>query len=232
MKESGHVKIRILYGGPYEVSGEIPLNQVIIGTDGRGESRQWQDGRKYPPRDEDYHLCRCGHSKDRPYCDGTHKDRGFTGQEVADKLPYEIQAKSYSGKTLNLMDQENLCAGARFCDPDGSVWVLAVRSGDPENERMAIQEACDCPSGRLTVTHKDGTVIEPELPREIGVVEDVYMDNRGPLWVKGGILLEGADGEPYEARNRVTLCRCGESRNLPFCDASHYQCDHMKGVDP
>jgi CDGSH-type Zn-finger protein len=43
----------------------------------------------------------------------------------------------------------------------------------------------------------------------------------GPLWVKGGIPVEAADGFEYEKRNRVTLCRCGRSGHKPFCDGSH-----------
>ena len=43
----------------------------------------------------------------------------------------------------------------------------------------------------------------------------------GPIWVKGGIRIEGADGKSYEIRNRVTLCRCGQSSNKPFCDGTH-----------
>jgi hypothetical protein len=43
----------------------------------------------------------------------------------------------------------------------------------------------------------------------------------GPLWVHGGIGVIGADGFAYEVRNRVALCRCGASRNKPFCDGSH-----------
>jgi CDGSH-type Zn-finger protein len=39
--------------------------------------------------------------------------------------------------------------------------------------------------------------------------------------VKGGVAVESADGEAYEARNRVTLCRCGRSNNKPFCDGTH-----------
>ena len=35
--------------------------------------------------------------------------------------------------------------------------------------------------------------------------------------------IEGADGEAYEARNRVTLCRCGASNNKPFCDGKHVE---------
>jgi CDGSH-type Zn-finger protein len=39
--------------------------------------------------------------------------------------------------------------------------------------------------------------------------------------VRGGIEVTSADGDAYEVRNRVTLCRCGASANKPFCDASH-----------
>jgi CDGSH-type Zn-finger protein len=43
----------------------------------------------------------------------------------------------------------------------------------------------------------------------------------GPLWIRGGIPVAGADGREYEVRNRVTLCRCGRSNNKPLCDGSH-----------
>jgi len=33
----------------------------------------------------------------------------------------------------------------------------------------------------------------------------------------------GADGRAYEVRNRVSLCRCGKSKNKPFCDGSHLE---------
>jgi CDGSH-type Zn-finger protein len=52
-------------------------------------------------------------------------------------------------------------------------------------------------------------------------MEDPVQGVAGPLCVRGGIPVVGADGEPYEVRNRVTLCRCGASRNKPFCDGSH-----------
>ena len=41
------------------------------------------------------------------------------------------------------------------------------------------------------------------------------------MWVKGGLRIESSDGTNYEIRNRVTLCRCGKSKNKPFCDSSH-----------
>jgi len=62
---------------------------------------------------------------------------------------------------------------------------------------------------------------EPELPVSIGLIEDPAQGCSGPLWVRGGIQIESADGFKYEIRNRVTLCRCGKSQNKPFCDGTH-----------
>ena len=61
----------------------------------------------------------------------------------------------------------------------------------------------------------DGTPIEPGFEPSIATVPD------GPLWVRGGISITTQDGYTYEVRNRVTLCRCGQSKNKPFCDGTH-----------
>jgi hypothetical protein len=66
-----------------------------------------------------------------------------------------------------------------------------------------------------------GAAIEPELAPSIGLVEDPAEGCSGPLWLRGGIAVVSADGEEYEVRNRMTLCRCGGSRNKPFCDGTH-----------
>lgn len=224
-------KIKILPGGPYEVSEEIPLKIAAIGIDGRGTSETWEAGKEYAKQEEPYHLCRCGHSSNKPYCDGTHNEIGFEGKELADKTPYLEGCKRYVGETVDLLDNESLCASMRFCDRGLGVWDAAIQSGDEANRELAIQEACDCAAGRLTIVEKDGTPIEPDLPKEIDPIQDTAAGYRGPLWVKGGIELEGADGESYEVRNRMTLCRCGESQNMPFCDIHHLQCPHMKGQD-
>lgn len=223
----GKKRVRILPCGPYEVSGEVPLKEQTIGVNDRGESVEWVEGKTYDLPGEPYHLCRCGHTKSKPFCDGSHVAQDFTGEEVADKTPYAEQAVRYEGPGIDLLDQENLCAVARFCDPGEQVWGYVEDSGDATCEKIAIQQACDCPSGRLTAVKKDGTVIEPELAQDIGVVEDPQKGHHGPLWVRGGIEITGEDGS-YEVRNRVTLCRCGESSNMPFCDASHLMCPHME----
>ena len=56
-----------------------------------------------------------------------------------------------------------------------------------------------------------------------GLIEDPSLGVSGPLWVRGGIPVTGADGGQYEVRKRVTLCRCGQSKNKPFCDGSHIE---------
>ena len=48
--------------------------------------------------------------------------------------------------------------------------------------------------------------------------------------MRGGIRIESSDGEAYETRNRVTLCRCGLSENKPFCDGSHASAAFQDGL--
>ncbi len=231
MEKASGKKITILKNGPYEVSGNVPLNQAVIGANAEGESISWEKGCAFTPTEEPYHLCRCGRSKNKPYCDGTHEEIGFNGREHADQRLYSESADLQQGPGIDLLDDENLCAGARFCDVGKRVWGYVDASQNEENVQAAIREARNCPAGRLTAVDKNGTMIEPDLPAEISPVEDPVRDFQGPLWVKGGIAAEGANGETYEVRNRVTLCRCGESQNQPYCDGSHYACQHMQGKE-
>jgi CDGSH-type Zn-finger protein len=213
-------KIKISKDGPYLVSGGIPLSEQIICIDSEGECHGWREGKKYPIQ-ENYALCRCGHSQNKPFCDGMHKKIHFDGTETASRQPYLAQAKKVDGPGLKLTDVQNLCASARFCHRAGGTWKLTKQSDNPEAKQKAIEEACDCPSGRLVAWEKGGKAIEPEFEPSIGLVKDPQVKGVGPIWVRGGIPIESADGTIYEIRNRVTLCGCGESANKPFCDGSH-----------
>jgi hypothetical protein len=98
-------------------------------------------------------------------------------------------------------------------------WFRRDGNGQP---KTGLRQVGMCPSGRLIAIDKEtGNPVEPELPQSIGVVEDTAEKCSGPLWVRGGISLVGSDGQAYEVRNRVTLCRCGRSDNKPFCNGSH-----------
>jgi CDGSH-type Zn-finger protein len=226
-------KITITPAGPYIVSGDVPLDQAFIEPDEDGASKEWSKGRTYDTGGgEVYALCRCGHSKHKPFCDGSHAKVGWDRPETASRTPYLEAARAYRGEVISMLDREELCVGARFCDRGLNAWNYAMKADaeHPEYEEAAVYEATRCPSGRLTVK-KDGELIEPELKQEISLVEDKAKGVRGPLAVTGGITLVSADGAEYELRNRYTLCRCGLSRNLPFCDASHFMSSEMQGLD-
>lgn len=236
MSEKKHGKITITTDGPYQVEGDVPVNLASIGVDDEGNSIRWdkKEACENPQKDmmEDcVMLCRCGRSKTKPYCDGTHEDAGFCGKEKPETSTYQERARVLPGEAATLLDDAGLCVGARFCDLGASVWNYAQQSGDPENMAMAVSESTKCPSGRLTLVTPEGEFIEPGLDKEISATQDPANDCRGPLWVQGGIEIEGPHGEKYEVRNRVTLCRCGQSANQPYCDGSHYNCDHMQGLD-
>ena len=213
-------KVKVSENGPYLVSGYIPLSKQRIGIDAEGYSFEWREGEKYPPQ-ESYSLCRCGHSKTKPFCDGTHAKIHFDGKEKANRQAYLDQASKIVGPALDLTDVKELCAAARFCDRAGGIWTLTRRSGNQEAKRTAIEEAGNCPAGRLVVWNKEGEPIEPGFEPSIVIVEDPQEEMSGPIWVRGGIPIESADGRIYEIRNRLTLCRCGKSSNKPFCDGSH-----------
>jgi CDGSH-type Zn-finger protein len=217
-------KITIIKNGPYQVSGNMPLAKEIITVDRNGDSAGWEKGKEYPA-EEKYFLCRCGQSKNKPYCDGTHAKDGFDGTETADKNAYFDKAEKIEGGGVDLFDVPELCARARFChDRISDVWENSQNSGDPEKKDKAVRQACNCPSGRLAAyDKKTEKIIEPEFDPLISLVEDPAKKVSGPVWVKGGVPVESADGTKYEARNRVTLCRCGKSRNKPFCDGCHIE---------
>ena len=213
-------RIKVSKNGPCLISGGVPLAEEIIHIDVEGQCHGWREGKKYPLQ-ENCALCRCGHSRHKPFCDDTHIKVHFDGTETASHESYLEQANEISGPALRLTDAKALCASARFCHRAGGTWKLTSQSDDPEAKKTAIEEACDCPSGRLVTWDTDGKAIEPDFEPSIGLVEDPQAHSMGPIWVRGGIPIESADGTPYEVRNRITLCRCGRSSNKPFCDGRH-----------
>jgi len=218
---SAKSKVVISKDGPYLVSGKAPLTRDIAKAGKSGDPEEWQEGERFPEQ-EAYALCRCGQSGNKPFCDGMHTRVGFNGFETASRRPFNQVAKRFKGPELELADAEELCSSARFCRPAGGTWHNVKKSDRPEAKKSAIDTAGKCPSGRLVVIdRKTGKSIEPAHKPGIGLIEDPQLGVSGPVWLKGGIELETADGGKYEARNRMTLCRCGASKNKPFCDGAH-----------
>jgi CDGSH-type Zn-finger protein len=216
------MKIKIVKNGPYIVSGGVPLYEQIIVTDEAGHTKDLVDEKEFPLQNT-YTLCRCGKSKNKPYCDGTHNDIHFDGTEKASRKPYIEKAEIFEGPELRLTDAHEFCDHSRFCMRSGGIRNLIEKSDDPEAKQTAIEEAMICPSGRLVLwDKKTEKPFEKEFKPSIVLVRDEQKRCQGPIWVRGGIPIESADGTIYETRNRVTLCRCGKSENKPYCDGSHW----------
>ncbi len=163
-------RIKVTKDGPYIVSGGVPLarENTIIGTD--GEPAEWEKGPAYPKR-KTYTLCRCGQSKTKPFCDGSHVQAAFDGTETAGRGAYLENAEKTVGPRVDLTWSPEFCAVARFCHRGEEAWGYAERSDDPTCREAAIEEACACPSGSLVAWDKaTGAAIEPELAPSISVI--------------------------------------------------------------
>ena len=217
-------KITVRPNGPYIVRGGIPLVRKSQIMSEHGEPLTWKKD-SVLDTESTYRLCRCGQSKEKPFCDGSHTLKEFDGFESADTGPIADREKVFTGQQISVGDDHSLCVHSGFCgNRITNIWKML---NDPDDslvrgQIMAMVEKC--PSGTLTFAlEADGVIVEPDLPKEISVIED------GPLWVSGSIPVERRDGQPLEIRNRMTLCRCGASSNKPFCDGTHKEVGFTDG---
>ena len=202
--------------GPYVVTGSVPLRDTRPVMSEHGEPLTWQSEAASEQRPV-YALCRCGESSRKPYCDVTHTEIGFDGTEAAPTDSFRERCADLGGTGIQVSDDRSICVHAGFCgNRVTNVWKMTRETDDSVVRAQVMAMVERCPSGALSYT-VDGAEVEPALPMEIAVIAD------GPLWLTGGIPVQRADGESFETRNRVTLCRCGHSANKPLCDGSHKQ---------
>lgn len=158
-------------------------------------------------------LCRCGGSKNKPFCDGSHNSNGFRseGGEPAGR----DRLISYEGQEVTVNFNPRICSHAAECARIApKVFNSAERPWiQPDNGTVADVEAvvAACPSGALTLpgpTHK--TVDRPEI--------EVSRD--GPYWITGP-QIEGDGAGEGATTEKYVLCRCGLSGSKPYCDGSH-----------
>jgi CDGSH-type Zn-finger protein len=218
------VKIRVTKDGPYEVTGRPKLARTAQVETEFGEPVDWAP---FEPIDapDTFELCRCGQSQRKPFCDKSHQSCEFDGTEVADRAPRATRAEVYHGDGVVMTDDHTLCEHAGYCgDRFTNVWRMIRRTSDPEIRERLQHMVSLCPSGALDqAPAKGANLVEPAFEPSIGVIRD------GPLWIRGGIPIESSDGTTYEVRNRVTLCRCGQSGNKPFCDGTHKEVEFRDG---
>ncbi len=164
-------------------------------------------------------LCRCGGSKNKPFCDGSHGAIGFSDRRESDRSLN--RRTGYSGRRITIHDNRAICAHAGHCtDKLRSVFRMGREPWiDPDGAEVeAIMDVIrKCPSGALSYTVDGKAGVEEETFPMVTVTND------GPYAVTGGIELLGVEFGEGAPKGRYTLCRCGASKNKPFCDGSHWQ---------
>ena len=169
-------------------------------------------------------LCRCGGSANKPFCDGTHAKIGFSSAKLEGRV--EDKRDDYRGARITIHDNRGICAHAGRCT-DGIAAVFRLKQEpwiDPDaaTRDEIIATVRQCPSGALSysvegVEHRDREG-EPAF----------FVSPNGPYVVTGAPdLLETTRGDRASTEH-FTLCRCGGSKNKPFCDGTHW---HKKFTD-
>lgn len=198
--------------GPYLVNG------LTTFTNSRGDAIATK---------ETIALCRCGGSENKPFCDGSHAKIGFEDSKKPERTKDEN--RDYVGKAITIHDNRGLCAHAGVCtDRLSSVWRMGVKpwiDADGASPEAIIETIAACPSGALSYT------IDDVAHRDCDNPPAVHLAKNGPYAVTGGITLEGVEFGDGVSREHYTLCRCGASKNKPFCDGSHYDAgfEHDEG---
>ena len=127
---------------------------------------------------------------------------------------------TYDGQQADVSWHGALCIHVQECGRAKGELFVGGRKPWCQPDLASMDEVMDvvsrCPTGALSVERKDGGPTESAEPENVVVVT-----NNGPLVVRGDLQIEGAPENAPSLKFRASLCRCGESKNKPFCDNSH-----------
>ena len=162
-------------------------------------------------------LCRCGNSKNKPFCDGSHKKVGFNSapQDVSGK----DRVRSYEGQAATVHFNSLLCShSARCAKQADAIFNTGQRPWiQPDNGTLdEIREViAACPSGALRYNAPG-----QESVSLAGDAVAISVAPNGPYHVSN-IPIDANYWAEGQNRNKYVLCRCGLSKNKPFCDGTH-----------
>ena len=188
-------------------NGPLKVNDVIDFKDAEGNALETKS---------EMYLCRCGVSCHKPYCDGTHLKVGFESAKSKDRLP--DRTDDYIGQEITVNDNRGICAHTGLCTANSPHVFNVGKDSCINPDADQIQQTTATirlrPSGALSYT-KNG-ILYKDLNRKPAIIAS----KNGPHYVMGFIKLKDDDNAP-QSTEHYTLCRCGKSKNKPFCDGMH-----------
>jgi len=201
------VSIKSIDNGPFRLSidtQEDVTNNILF--DSRGKSI---------PIKKNSIICRCGKSKQQPFCDGVHRMCGFKSENI---LENEI-IQRYEGKEINVIFNRSICSGAGTCVRNypkiyksaSEDWINPDGDNVDEVKKSVIQ----CPSGALSYEIAGESLSEDYDGYKLNVIKN------GPLNIIGKVELHVDKWSTNANPQKYSLCRCGASENKPFCDYMH-----------
>jgi CDGSH-type Zn-finger protein/ferredoxin len=175
-------------------------------------------------------LCRCGASNNKPYCDGAHVDINFQEKNREANAPKKI--KKYVGKKITVNFDLSICAHAAIClNTLPSVFDLKCRpwvNAEGAKPEMIMATINKCPSGALSYEINDDTNDASTANNDENCHSSkITVIKNGPLNVEGNVELQGHITCRPSNDKQFCLCRCGHSKNAPFCDGSHFR-EHFR----
>jgi CDGSH-type Zn-finger protein/uncharacterized Fe-S cluster protein YjdI len=125
-----------------------------------------------------------------------------------------MSVETATGKSATIEFDGQLCIHARRCVLSQPAVFKANVEGpwiDPDaaSAEALMYVALNCPSGAIRVSRGGANETNPK-------VNTILVRENGPLAISAEIVLAGAP-----IGTRATLCRCGVSKNKPYCDGSH-----------
>lgn len=132
----------------------------------------------------------------------------------------------YSNGEVTIVWKHHLCIHAGNCarglasvfKPREKPWI------DPQgaSAEAIVAQVAQCPSGALSIEY-------PEKPNTTDMENNnltrVTVTDKGPYLVKGTFVFVDKDGKEETKEGNIALCRCGLSKNKPFCDGAHRSSD-------
>jgi len=149
-------KIIVKKDGPYKVVGDIPLVHKTQVVSEYGEPLTWKKDGVLKEKGE-YTLCRCGRSKEMPFCDSSHYDFDFDGTETAETRPSTDRQEILEGNGIIVKKDFYLCMNSGFCGNRlTNVDEMVTNTDEPRVRAEMIAMIERCPSSAYAYAMKLG----------------------------------------------------------------------------